>query len=237
MEQLIDVTFDFRRDTPKDKDPDIYSKTLRRYHKVLWSKPLPSGALFTLDDSKSDAYLYHKSEVGEFYLSSDSAIHTFSKWKRMAHIIQQLDESEVEAFRCIGYTMGGMIIFPSKKIDGKSTINGARGFSSLIRDRIDLTLECIRRYYLKQSSPLSDVLNRYTEFFDLFGEFNGYVDFFLLQDMVSEDYSTINFFMHFDDFKTSAVPTNLDEYLSYKAQAINFAILRNKRILQSVQKR
>ena len=236
MEQLIDVTFDFRRDTPKGKDPDFYSKTLRRYHKVLWSKQLPSGAFFALDDSKSDAYLYHKSEVGEFYLSSDTAIHTFSRWKSMAHIIKQINEEDLEEFRTIGHRIGGMIIFPSNKIDGKSTINGARGFSSLIRDRIDLTLECIRRYYLKQSSPLSDVLNRYTEFFDLFGEFNGYVDFFLLQDMVSDDYSTINFFMHFDDFKTSAIPTNLNEYLSYKAQAINFAILRNKRILQSVQK-
>jgi hypothetical protein len=234
MEKLIDVTFDFRRDTPKDKDPDIYSQTLRRYHKVLWSKQLPCGKIFTLDDSKSDAYLYHKSDVGEFYLSSDTAIHTFSKWKRMAHIIQQLDEFEVEAFRCASYTIGGMIVFPSKKIDGKSTINGARGFSPLIRDRIDLTLECIRRYYLNQSSPLSDVLNRYADFFHLFVNFNGYVNFFHLQDLVSDDYSNINFLMHFDDFKTPAVPTNLDEYLSYKLIAINFANMRNQRILQSL---
>lgn len=76
MEKIIDITFDFRRDTPKDKDPDIYSKTLRRYHKFLWSKKLPNGVDFLLDDTKSDVYLHHKSDVGEFFLSSDTAIHT-----------------------------------------------------------------------------------------------------------------------------------------------------------------
>lgn len=38
----IDITFDFRRDAIKD--PDIDSPTLRHYHMLLWSKPLPSGA-------------------------------------------------------------------------------------------------------------------------------------------------------------------------------------------------
>lgn len=33
----IDTTFDFRDDTPEGKDPDQYSPTLRRYHKLLWS--------------------------------------------------------------------------------------------------------------------------------------------------------------------------------------------------------
>ena len=53
---LIDVKFDFTTDTPgfwdnfwedemgkSDVDPDIYSSTLKRYHKMLWSKKLPNG--------------------------------------------------------------------------------------------------------------------------------------------------------------------------------------------------
>jgi integrase len=40
---MIDTTFDFRSDTPPGLDPDTYSPTLRRYHRLLWSKPLPSG--------------------------------------------------------------------------------------------------------------------------------------------------------------------------------------------------
>ena len=40
---LIDTSFDFRTDA-SGKDPDAYSPTLRQYHRLLWSKPLPSGA-------------------------------------------------------------------------------------------------------------------------------------------------------------------------------------------------
>ncbi len=36
-------------DTPKGKDADSYSPTLRYYHKLLWSKPLPNGTSFDLD--------------------------------------------------------------------------------------------------------------------------------------------------------------------------------------------
>lgn len=81
----IDTSFDFRKDSG-GLDPDRYSTTLKNYHKVLWSKPLPSGQLFLLDNHRSDSYLYHKSSVGEYFLSSDSIIATFTKWKRMTHI-------------------------------------------------------------------------------------------------------------------------------------------------------
>lgn len=231
MPKVIDITFDFRSDTPQGKDPDTYSPTLRSYHKMLWSKPLPGGTIFELDDSRSDAYLYHRSEVGEFFLSSDSAIHTFSKWTSMSHIISQLNEGEVGAFRSLGYTMGGMMIFPGNRVDGKSTINGARGFHPLIKDRIDLTLECIRRYYANEHSPLTETLKRYTDFFNLFVDFRGYVEFFLLNDLVVEDCFAIQFFMPFDDFKTPAVPKTLEGYRSYKDLVTSFINKRNQRIL------
>jgi hypothetical protein len=228
----IDITFDFRTDTPAGKDPDALSPTLRSYHKLLWSKPLPNGAHFGLDDSKNNVYLYHQSDLGEFFLSSDSAIHTFSRWKSMAHIINQINEDEIEAFRSLSYTMGGMIIFPANRVDRKSTINGARGLNHLIKDRIDLTLECIKRHYNNEISPLTEVLTRYGDFFRLFGDFQGYVEFFLLQDLVAEDFSEIKFFRHFEDFKTPAVPKTLEEYLSYKDLTVKFVNSRNQRILK-----
>ena len=231
MEKFIDITFDFRTDTPTGKDPDALSPTLRSYHKFLWSKPLPNGVLFELDDKRAKVYLYHKSQLGEFFLSSDSVIHTFSRWASMAHIINQLKDGEAEAFRSIGYTMGGMIIFPANRVEGKSTINGARGFHPLIKDRIDLTLECIRRYYKNEKSPLTAVLNRYADFFALFGNFKGYAEFFLLQDLVTEDFSAIKFFMPFGNFETPAVPKTIDEYLSYKHLTIKFVNERNQRIV------
>jgi hypothetical protein len=231
---MIDITFDFRSDTPSGKDPDAYSSTLRRYHKLLWSKPLPNGKLFALSDSVEGAYLHHQSELGEFSLSSDSVIPSFGNWKRMEHIISQLKTGELEEFRGKNYTMGGMMIFPANRVDGKSTINGARGFNALIKDRMDLTLECIRRYYVNEESPLTDVLERYKDFFALFETFKGYVEFFLLHDLVAEDFSEINFFMRFENFKTSAVPKTLNEYLDYKDLSIDFIRKRNQRILGTI---
>lgn len=230
---FIDASFDFRSDS-SDKDPDSYSPTLRRYHRFLWSKPLPSGHLFHLVDNRTGAYLYHQSEVGEFFLASDSVIATFTRRKTLKNITGLFPEEENEAFRHICYTIGGMIVFPGNKIDGKMTINGARGFSRRIADRFDLTLECIRRHYLSQSSPLDEVLLRYREFFALFSNFRGYVDFFFLQDLVTEDYSTIRFFMHFDEFNTSSVPTTFDDYAEYRRRSIAFIEARNRRIGQYV---
>ena len=70
------------------------------------------------------AYLHHLSELGEFWLSSDAVIPSFSKWLRMAHIIDQIPEVEREEFIRIAYTIGGMMVFPANKVDRKPTING-----------------------------------------------------------------------------------------------------------------
>lgn len=225
----IDTSFDFRTDAA-GRDPDTYSRTLREYHRILWSKPLPNGRRFDLKDTVSGAYLHHSSELGEFYLASDSAIPTFTKWKSLGHLISQFPEHENEAFRSLGYTIGGMMIFPGNRIEGKQTINGARGFNRQIADRFDLTLECIRRHYLAQSSPLAEVLQRYDEFFRLFDDFKGYIEFFMLQDLVAPDCGSVKFFMPFENFQTAAVPKDVDVYQSYRALSLDFVRARNCRI-------
>ena len=201
----IDTSFDVRTDAG-GRDPDKHSATLRQYHRILWSKPLPCGLRFDLDDTVTGAYLHHRSELGEFFLSSDSVIPTFTRWASLSHITALFSEEENEAFRSMGYTIGGMMIFPANKVEGRQTINGARGFNRKIADRFDLTLECIRRHYIGESSPLAGCLSRYRDFFSLFGTFKGYVDFFLLQDLVAEDGSDVAFFLPFDDFRTPSVP-------------------------------
>ena len=74
---LIDITFNVFSDTPEGKDPDSFSPTLRRYHHILWNKKLPNGKLFSLD-LDTPKLLHHKSELGEFYLSSDQIGNTYS---------------------------------------------------------------------------------------------------------------------------------------------------------------
>lgn len=227
-----DITFDFRSDTPPGRDPDAFSPTLRRYHKLLWSKPLPGGVIFELDATSPSVYLIHRSEVGEFFLSSDAVVPSFTRERRVAHVIKQVSVEELNAFNTIGYTIGGMMIFPRNRIGRKMTINGARGFHPRIKDRFDLTVECIRRHYRNEPSPLSHTLARYMDFFGLFGDFRGYVEFFLLQDLVTVDCSSVRFFMPFDDFKNSPLPPNPEAYRAYMRLAVQFIEARNSRILE-----
>ena len=224
----IDTAYDFRTDAA-GKDPDSYSPTLRRYHRLLWSRALPCGRIFNLTDTVPGAYLHHRSELGEFSLSSDSVIPSFTRWKSLKHIIDLFSEEENEGFRAIGYTIGGMMLFPANRIDGKQTINGARGFTRTIADRFDLTLECIRRHYLGKESPLSATLARYADFFALFVDFDGYVEFFMLQDLVSED-GQVRFFMPFQNFDPPSVPNDKDIYMRYRARSIAFVVARNARV-------
>jgi hypothetical protein len=231
MQKDIDVTFDFRRDTPEGKDPDAWSPTLRRYHRLLWSKPLPSGTFFELSDTTPGHYLFHRSEQGTFSLTSDAVIPTF-KWA--AQVKAMITESELDSFNAISYTIGGMMVFPGNQIDGRWTINQARGCTRVIGDRFDLTVECIRRHYIGVGSPMSQVLARYASFFGLFTEFRGYVEFFLLQDIVTEDCTEVRIAPPFDQFRGSPIPTSVAEYNEYKDASITFITARNQRIQGAV---
>ncbi|WP_426303157.1 DUF6994 family protein [Arthrobacter sp. R-11] len=225
--KCIDTSFDFNLDTPPGKDPDEDSPTLKDYHRRLWSKELPYGnGRFDLTPELR-AYLVHRSSNGVFFLASDAI--TTRLHKRAGHIVRNIPPEDLPTWP--GYTIGSSIVFPGNKIGGKITINGARGFKSEIADRFDLTLECIRRYYVgrQQPSPLEGVLLRYKEFFALFGDFNGYVDFFLLQDLLKDD-GEIDFFHKFEDFSTPAVPQDETEYLKYLAKSNSFISARNARI-------
>lgn len=231
MSDTIDITFDFRSDTPPGRDPDTFSPTLRTYHRLLWSKPLPSGTPFDLEVGNPPYYFHHTSELGEFWLSSDAVVPTFSRARELADIMEQLPQAETDAFIRLGYTIGGMMVFPANRVNGRMTINGARGCHPRIRDRFDLTVECIRRHYLDEKpNPLGKTLALYNDFFELFGDFVGYVEFFLLQDLVDEVTSTVEFMMPFDNFTTSPVPGTLDTYREYRRRAVDFIEWRNRRI-------
>jgi len=135
------------------------------------------------------------------------------------------------------YTIGGMMVWPAIRIGGMRTINGERGCLRSLQDRFDLTVECIRRQYLEMPSPLSAVLTRYADFFYLFRDFDGFVDFFLLQDLVDESTSMVKFFMPFEGFATSPWPRPLDRYLAYRERAIEFIHARNHRIASAMNAR
>jgi len=224
----IDTTYDVTTDA-RGRDPDSCSPTLRSYHKRLWSKKLPSGDIFELRDDKMPwQYLYHSSRLGDFYLGSDGANPTFAK----KPIAKEVPGEDLDSFNKLGCTIGNFMVFPRNQIDGKRTINQARGCLKDISDRFDLTVECIRRHYSGQESKLQATIERYSDFFRLFGDFRGYIDFFLLQDIVTSDYAAIDFFLPFDDFKGSPIPGSLASYQAYRARAMQFIRARNERIRQ-----
>ncbi len=210
---IIDITFNVHTDA-NGGDPDRTSPTLHYYHKILWSKKLPNGKMFEITYDKRGTYLYHNTELGEYFLGSDAITHSYRNHKQKAWLTQQIQEDVKELFDT-GSTIGAYILFPNNRINGMHTINQARGINSFIDDRFDLTLECIRLFYSGKQSPLYDTLLRYNNFFDLFGSFKGYIDFFLLNDLV-DDNDNIKFYLSFDNFKTKPKFSDIDEYLIYK---------------------
>ena len=64
----FDIHFNFRTDSG-GKDPDAGSPTLRRYHRILWSKTLPNGEKMQLTHDNG-GYLKWK----DFEFASDAMI-------------------------------------------------------------------------------------------------------------------------------------------------------------------
>ena len=104
-----------------------------------------------------------------------------------------------------------------------------------IADRFDLTLECIRRHYLDTSmvSPLADRLDHYGDFFALFGDFDTYVRFFLLDDLLTSDRQGVRSLMTGEvviDFPAPAYAMTPLEYATYRRSSTEFVQARNDRI-------
>ena len=87
----------------------------------------------------------------------------------------------------------------------------------------------MRLFYAGQHSPLYDTFLRYKDFFALFENFQGYVNFFLLNDLIDEN-ENVRFYLPFDNFKTKPTFSDVDQYLVYKKGVIDFIEARNTRI-------
>ena len=241
----IDVDFDFTLDTPHYwdgfwddgvlgggcNDPDSASKTLQAYHQYLWSKRLPNGEEIILVQGNRRNYLTWKN----FRFGSDSILTSF-RYIRYRKLLEEVSQKLpnyqgfIEEFIHKTYTIGGSIIFPKD-----NSINRTRGVNPYIKDRWDLTLECIRKYYKNEDSPLYKTLLENKDFFDLFIDFKGYVDFFYLQDCVSEDYRSVIFWIGDGDLSKNPLPKTVDEYLMWIEKQLDFVSKRNGRISSEIQ--
>lgn len=227
----MDIEYDFRLDS-KSGDPDKDSSKLYRIHSFLWNQTIPNKGV--LDLSVSAKHYAQKILITNLTdnLSSDRMCphfvgiynNRFDDW---------LSDLEKERFQRKVRSIGGHIVFPAHTKNGH-TINQARGVNAKIRDRFDLTLECIRRFFENQkSSPLSNTLERYSDFFLLFKNFETYISFFLLQDFVQD--GKVIFSLPFDDFERTAFPQDATEYKSYMNNVVKKIDSRNKRIRQRLK--
>lgn len=243
----IDVTFDFTSDSKgywygfwDDErhlgyggcDPDSKSATLRKYHQLLWSRELPNGEVMQLESGK---YCYLQDKDKNMYFSSDSILASFRYYdnKYIEKIAEEIPNyrSYMEDFIHRSYTIGGTILLPSFR----GGLNQARGCHKRIRDRWDLTMECIRRHYEGQESPLAKAMEKSRAFFDLFVDFKGFVDFFFLQDLVSEDYSKVLLWYDTPFFEPNPMPKDVDVYLKFIQNELDFLEKRNARIKAFVE--
>jgi hypothetical protein len=146
------------------------------------------------------------------------------------NIIKNVSKEEIVTFFNLCCTIGGYIVFPAKKNNG-NTINQERW---RLKDRFDLTLECIRLWYIGEKdpvkNPLSDCLERYKDFFELFQDFKGYVEFFLLDDLVDKDKKQVRFWLRFESFDKTPYLPNAKEYKTYMDKVSVFIKARNARI-------
>lgn len=232
----FDETFDFASDTPEGKDPDERSAKLRKYHQILWSKPLWSGRALSVvaPPRRRDGYLIGTDgDGGQWWFGSDAITNSYTRWLRPRDLVEAKAALTVQQRRRYlnpSYTVGSTMIWPVRSAD-RPTINQARGTRAKIADRMDLTLECVRRHYDGQGkSPLSDVLLAYGDFFDLFDGFSEFVEFFHLQDLVVPTGDQIAFFLPFTDFEDSATPRDVEEFVEYSESRIDFIARRQQRI-------
>lgn len=240
------------------RDPDAYSARLRGWHQLLWSKQVPGGPGLELRPEPGGL----RDLLHDEFLSSDAAVPVWERWGEVksfhAAAESKLREQGRGSIHDLGwrlYDMGGFLLFPGYQVNRAWSINQAKGCTrARIADRLDLTLECIRLYYAlldaaggrpfalpdgyDRVNPLGSVLHRYRPFFETFSTFAGYVDFWLLDDLVAKD-DEVRFLLPrqtdgpYDFTREYALPLDAAAYRDYLIAADDFVARRNHRMAKA----
>lgn len=231
------TSFDYKTDSPAKTraDPDRDSQRLRLDHELLWTKELRPGVSFapSVSSARNEYLIFTDAFGARHCYGSDAITGSYTTWlkpKALVNAIAGLDDDQRSRYLNPPYTIGSAMIWPVRKKD-PYTMNRARGLNAKIGDRMDLTLECIRRHYTGEpESPLASVLNAYADFFALFDGFTEFVDFFHLQDLVTPDYDEVRFYLPFDNFERSGTPATTEECVTYREATLEFIAGRNRRM-------
>jgi hypothetical protein len=239
---LIDPDRDFAEDYRSGRDPDAGSSRLYEWHLALWSREVPELEPFDLTVVWDRRYTIRLATTDgrSFRLASDGLMQTWSApgWRhRLSRPVVEEIAADRDDFERIASTIGGYLLWPLNRSGqvGQS-INQTRGTTIAIADRFDLTLECIRRHYDEPDAvnPLGECLIRYGDFFALFGDFERYARFWLLEDLLTPDGGVRSFMTGepIDEMRSVGVAETVEEYARFREGSIAFVEARNERIRQ-----
>lgn len=205
------------------KDPDKVSKKLYEYQKRIWSRKLPNEEMCNINVNKNGGEYYLNFNIGKdtIRVGSDyigpSATGAFKK---------KIDSDKVGEYILNCRTIGGHIFWPKCR----GSINQKKAY---VNDRMDITLCELKDYYLKPnydnclySKPLRNAFSRQKKWLQKFGNFEGFVDFFLLKgSFVDENYNVIMFAPV--EKNNGFIPTDYNLFMENNKEAIK---LRNYKI-------
>lgn len=242
--RVFDTSYDYKTDRPRKTKPDADrdSERLRQDHGLLWTKELNSQVVFapTPPARRSDGYLIFTDGSGDrHWYGSDAITTSYTTWTRkpaMVKAIAGLTEEQKLRYLNPPYTAGSIMIWPVRSKD-PDTMNRVRGRHPRIGDRMDLTLECIRRHYAGEpEGPLENAIRSYADFFALYDGFQEFVEFFHFQDLVTEDFAQVRFFLPLEDFQRPGTPTTTAEYVTCREKSLELVERRARRMAAWVRK-
>lgn len=230
-DQLIDVNYQFHicKNGNEKFDIDLQCREIYDYHKVLWQKKLPNGKMLNFEIRKNRAGYFLFEMNSKIRFGSDSILHTYRNYSKgkIKNLIKEFDRNDLNRFYEKITTIGGYIIFPKHM----NSLNQRKGNSPLVEDRFDITLNSIRKFYQNENTdyPLRKELENDREFFSWFVDFESYVSFFYLDDLVDRKSGEILFFS-----EDKPLPISKASYLKYKDNVLSFLEKRNRRIYKEV---
>jgi DNA polymerase-3 subunit alpha len=123
----------------------------------------------------------------------------------------------------VGHYFGGLTLAEADVL--------RRGMSGKFRGREEF--ERTKASFFEKAISKGNEFNDVAEIWRQIESFAGYVDFFLLQDLVSPNYE-LNYFLTptKDVFESSPLPESEEEYLQYMQSSTSFTVKRNERIKQ-----
>ncbi|GEM_PF-5022518 len=182
------------------RDADAFSVVQYRFYEIFLNKKMPDGA--------ENKFMMRK--VGsklELLCTNDKKLTLSCDYigpiKKSYYINKKSDSKALAKMLLNTRNFAGSMVWPNiKKSD--FTVNQAKGF--LLKDRMDLTLLNLKEYIDSgynasacSCTQLGQAFEDYEEWYKHFKSFEGFIDYFCLNDFVSKNYEIICF-DSYDDY-------------------------------------